>query len=82
VTAVTAAYIGTTEIYTQHYADDEERIAHLTGGIPSQRMTTPTDVGESCLFLASSLASNVYGANLLVHGGGDPIGALPERPAG
>jgi NAD(P)-dependent dehydrogenase (short-subunit alcohol dehydrogenase family) len=80
VNQVTAGIIGTPEIFTQHYGDDEARIASLTGGIPTGRMTTPTDVGQSCLFLASSLASNVNGANLLVHGGGEPLGALPERP--
>ena len=55
-------------------------IGALTSGIPMGRMTTPEDVGDACVFLASSLASNIAGANLLVHGGGDPIGALPARP--
>jgi NAD(P)-dependent dehydrogenase (short-subunit alcohol dehydrogenase family) len=81
VNQVTAGIIGTPEIFAQHYQDDTERIGALTAGIPMGRMTTPEDVGQSCLFLASSLASNIAGANLLVHGGGDPIGALPDRPA-
>ena len=80
VNQVTAGIIGTPEIFAQHYDDDAERIGALTGGIPMGRMTTPEDVGASCLFLASPLASNIAGANLLVHGGGDPIGALPHRP--
>ena len=80
VNQVTAGIIGTPEIFAQHYDDDAERIGALTGGIPMGRMTTPEDVRSSCLFLASPLAANVAGANLLVHGGGDPMGALPLRP--
>ena len=81
VNLVTAGIIGTPEIFSQHYGDDTERIAALEAGIPMGRMTTPADVGDSCLFLASPLASNIAGANLVVHGGSDPIGALPDPPA-
>ena len=80
VNQVTAGIIGTPEIFHQHYGDDAERIAELERGIPMGRMSTPEDVGDACLFLASPLASNIAGANLVVHGGGDPIGALPDRP--
>ena len=79
VNAVTAGIVGTPEIFSQHYGDDEERIDAMHAGIPSGRMSTPADVGASCLFLASALACNISGANLLVHGGGDPLGALPSR---
>jgi NAD(P)-dependent dehydrogenase (short-subunit alcohol dehydrogenase family) len=82
VNTVTAGIIGTPEIFEQHYGNDPQRIGALTEGIPMGRMTTPSDVGDSCLFLASRLASNVTGSNLLVHGGGDPIGALPSRSDG
>lgn len=80
VNVVTAGIIGTPEIFAQHYGDDAARIGALEAGIPSGRMSTPADVGGACLFLASSLAANVSGTNLVVHGGGDPAGALPERP--
>lgn len=80
VNHVTAGIIGTPEIFAQHYADDEVRIARMHHGIPLGRMSTPEDVGRSCLFLASPLASQISGANLLVHGGGEPPGTLPERP--
>lgn len=80
VNAVTAGIIGTEEIFALHYADDEERIAQLHAGVPLGRMATPEDVGRSCLFLASDLASHVSGANILVHGGGEPPGTLPARP--
>ena len=80
VNLVTAGIIGTPEIFAQHYADDEARIAAMHDGVPMGRMSTPEDVGQSCLFLASSLAAQITGANLLVHGGGEPPGTLPERP--
>ena len=81
VNTVTAGIIGTPEIFEQHYANDEARIAAMHADIPLGRMSTPADIGSSCLFLASSLAAQVTGANLLVHGGGEPGGTLPERPA-
>ncbi len=81
VNAVTAGIIGTPEIFATHYDDDEARIAAMHAGVPTGRMSTPADVGASCLFLASSLAANVAGANLLVHGGSEPPGTLPQRPS-
>lgn len=81
VNAVTAGIIGTEEIFRTHYGDDRERIAQLQAGVPLGRMTTPDDVAGACLFLASPLAAQISGANLLVHGGGDPPGTLPDRPA-
>lgn len=79
VNAVTAGIIGTEEILQAHYGGDPERIAALQAGVPMGRLSTPTDVGGACLFLASKLASNVSGANIVVHGGGEPPGTLPER---
>ncbi len=80
VNAVTSGIIGTDEIYAVHYDNDEERIAGLHAGVPLGRMATPADVGGACLFLASGLASHITGANLVVHGGGEPPGTLPARP--
>jgi NAD(P)-dependent dehydrogenase (short-subunit alcohol dehydrogenase family) len=34
-------------------------------------MGRPEDIGDTCLYLASPLASYVTGSNLLVHGGGE-----------
>jgi NAD(P)-dependent dehydrogenase (short-subunit alcohol dehydrogenase family) len=40
--------------------------------VPIGRMGTPADVAEACLFLSSEAASYISGANLVVHGGGEP----------
>lgn len=53
-----------------HYGDDEG-IAAVASTIPLGRLAAPADIGNACLFLASSLASYISGASLLVHGGGE-----------
>ena len=80
VNAVTAGIIGTDEIFEVHYANDPERLARLQAQVPMGRFTTPADVAGACLYLASPLAAQVTGANLLVHGGGDPPGRAPRAP--
>lgn len=72
VNAVTAGLI-LTEQAELHYGD-AAGVARVAAGIPLQRMATPEDIGDTCLYLASRLASYVSGADLCVHGGG-------ERPA-
>ncbi len=49
-------------------------MAAAAATVPLGRMAVPQDVADACLFLASPMASQVSGASLLVHGGG-------ERPA-
>lgn len=59
-----------------------EGMERAAATVPVGRMGTPADVAEACLFLASSAASFVSGANLVVHGGGEPppyLGAV--RPS-
>ena len=43
----------------------------MSSVIPMNRMGTPEDVGDACVFLASPLASYITGSNLVVHGGGE-----------
>jgi len=62
-----------TELAHLHYGD-ETGIAAVSAGIPAGRMATPEDIGNACLYIASSQASYASGCNLLLHGGG-------ERPA-
>ncbi|MDQ6696984.1 MAG: SDR family oxidoreductase [Actinomycetota bacterium] len=80
VNAVTAGIVGTDEIFKTHFGDDQERISALRAGVPLGRLATPEDVAAACVFLASDMASHIAGANILVHGGGEPPGTLPERP--
>jgi len=72
VNAVTPGVVRTDESHL-HYGDDAG-IAAVAATVPLGRMAVPDDVADVCLFLASSAASYVTGANILVHGGG-------ERPA-
>jgi len=69
VNAVTAGMIRTEQAHL-HYGD-EEGIAAVGATVPLGRMGEPTDVGDTCLYLASPLSSYVSGANVLMHGGGE-----------
>jgi len=62
-----------TEDSIMHYGS-KESINNIANNIPLKRMGLPKDIGNSCLFLSSSLAEYISGSSLLVHGGG-------ERPA-
>jgi NAD(P)-dependent dehydrogenase (short-subunit alcohol dehydrogenase family) len=68
-----AAGLVKTELSHLHYGD-EAGLARTAATIPLGRLAEPRDIGDGCLFLASSLARYVSGATLLMHGGG-------ERPA-
>ena len=70
VNAVSAGMIRT-EQAALHYGD-EESIARVEATVPMGRLGDPGDVGDACLFLASRRASYVSGANLVLHGGGEP----------
>jgi NAD(P)-dependent dehydrogenase (short-subunit alcohol dehydrogenase family) len=81
VNAVTAGMIRT-EQSRLHYGD-EEGIRAVGATVPLGRMGEPRDVGDVCLFLASSLASYVSGASILMHGGGEKpayLGAAKPEP--
>ncbi len=69
VVAVTAGMIET-ELSHLHYGD-AEGLARVASTVPLERMGTPRDVGDVCVFLASPLASYVSGASILMHGGGE-----------
>lgn len=72
VNAVTCGLIET-EQAELHYGD-EAGVAAVAATVPLGRMGTPGDVADTCVYLASPLASYVSGAQVLLHGGG-------ERPA-
>jgi NAD(P)-dependent dehydrogenase (short-subunit alcohol dehydrogenase family) len=62
-----------TESADDHYGGPHG-MAEVVATVPLGRFGTPEDMAGLCLFLASSLAGYVTGANLVAHGGG-------ERPA-
>ncbi|MFC0862082.1 SDR family oxidoreductase [Sphaerimonospora cavernae] len=66
-------HITTGLIYTEAAAGvyGEHGEAALAEVIPMGRMAVPADVANTCLFLASDLASYVTGADVPVHGGGE-----------
>ena len=72
---INAIICGLTETEQSHlHYGDEQGIAAVGRTIPLGRMAVPRDIGNTCLFLASPLASYISGASIAVHGGG-------ERPA-
>ena len=60
-----------TELAHLHYGD-EDAIARVASTVPLGRMGTPADVAEACWWLASPAAGWISGAELEVHGGGEP----------
>lgn len=67
--AIAAGLILTEQAHL-HYGDDEG-IKKVSQTVPLERMAKPTDIGEACLYLASSLSAYVTGASITVHGGGE-----------
>lgn len=70
VNAVVVGLIRTEQAHL-HYGDDAA-IARVEQTIPLGRMGTPPDVAEACWWLASPAAGWISGAELEVHGGGEP----------
>ncbi|MGK2929264.1 MAG: SDR family oxidoreductase [Acidimicrobiales bacterium] len=70
VNAVVVGMIRTEQAHL-HYGDDAS-IARVEETIPLGRMGTPTDVAEACWWLTSPAAAWISGAELEVHGGGEP----------
>ena len=48
---------------------NNERLRERLDGIPAGRLGTPQEMADACLFLASSMASYIYGQTLSVDGG-------------
>ena len=67
--AVTAGLV-LTEQAELHYGDSDG-VARVAASIPLQRMATPLDIGNACLYLASPMAGYVSGVDICVHGGGE-----------
>ena len=67
--AIIAGLIETEQSHL-HYGD-ESGIAAVSATVPLGRMAKPADIGDACLYLASSLSAYVTGSTLTVHGGGE-----------
>jgi NAD(P)-dependent dehydrogenase (short-subunit alcohol dehydrogenase family) len=67
--AVISGMVLTEQAYL-HYGDNES-IAAVANTIPLNRLATPEDIGDACLFLASPLSSYMSGGSITVHGGGE-----------
>jgi NAD(P)-dependent dehydrogenase (short-subunit alcohol dehydrogenase family) len=72
VNALTLGMVRTEQAHL-HYGD-EDGIAAVEKTIPLGRMADPSEVGATCVFLASEKAAYITGATVTMHGGG-------ERPA-
>jgi NAD(P)-dependent dehydrogenase (short-subunit alcohol dehydrogenase family) len=70
VNCVTAGMVRTEQAHL--FYGDEDGIAAVGATVPLGRIANPSDIGDACVFLASDLAGYVSGANLAVHGGGEP----------
>jgi NAD(P)-dependent dehydrogenase (short-subunit alcohol dehydrogenase family) len=64
-----------------HYGD-EDGIEAVGRTVPLGRLAEPDEIGQCVAFLASSRASYVSGATLLVHGGGERPAFLDAANAG
>ncbi len=56
-----------------HFGDDDG-IKAVASTIPMQRLASPQDIGNACVWLASQQAGYISGSNIVINGGG-------ERPA-
>jgi len=70
VNMVTGGYLLTEQ--AELFYGDEAGQARVATTVPMQRFGVPRDIADACAFLASPLASYITGANLAVHGGGEP----------
>jgi NAD(P)-dependent dehydrogenase (short-subunit alcohol dehydrogenase family) len=80
VVAVISGLVETEQSHL-HYGD-AEGVAAVGRTIPLGRMAVPADIGQTCLYLASPLASYVSGSALTVHGGGEAPAFLSASNAG
>jgi NAD(P)-dependent dehydrogenase (short-subunit alcohol dehydrogenase family) len=69
-----------TELAHLHYGD-EESIRAVEATVPLGRLANPEDIGDTCLYLASPLASYVTGSTVTVHGGGEKPAFLEASSA-
>jgi NAD(P)-dependent dehydrogenase (short-subunit alcohol dehydrogenase family) len=69
--SVTAGMVRT-ELFDDYYGGPDGA-ATVEASVPLQRVADPGDIGNAVAFLASDLAANISGADLVVHGGGERL---------
>ena len=79
VVAVIAGLVLTDD--ARAFYGDDESVAKIAGTIPLDRMGTPADIADACVWLASSEATYVSGTALEVHGGGEKVAYLDATDA-
>lgn len=79
VVAVTAGLVLTDD--ARAFYGDDQSVAKIAATIPADRMGTPTDIANACVWLASDEASYVTGTALEVHGGGERVAYLDASDA-
>jgi NAD(P)-dependent dehydrogenase (short-subunit alcohol dehydrogenase family) len=67
--SITAGLIKTEQSHL-HYGD-EAGIEAVEKTVPLERMASPDDIGDTCLYLASPLSSYITGSSITLHGGGE-----------
>jgi NAD(P)-dependent dehydrogenase (short-subunit alcohol dehydrogenase family) len=77
VNCVTPGAIATPDLHRLYGGD--AYVDAVAATVPLGRIGKPSDVANTCLFLASDAAEFITGANILVHGGGDrpPVVTAP-----
>ena len=68
---VTAGMVRT-ELFDDYYGGPDGA-ATVEASVPLQRVADPGDIGNAVAFLASDLAANISGADLVIHGGGERL---------
>jgi NAD(P)-dependent dehydrogenase (short-subunit alcohol dehydrogenase family) len=77
VNTLTVGYLDT-EDAAGYYGGERGKDA-VAATIPMGRFVLPSDVVAACLWLASPAAAFVTGADIAVHGGGEPPPFLSAR---
>lgn len=69
INAIAAGLIKTEQAHL-HYGD-QAGIDAVSKTVPLGRMADPKDIGNTCLYFASTLSSYVTGTSITIHGGGE-----------
>jgi NAD(P)-dependent dehydrogenase (short-subunit alcohol dehydrogenase family) len=80
VNSIIAGLVETEQAHL-HYGD-EAGIAAVGSTIPLERMASPRDIGNACLYLSGPMSAPVSGTTLTVHGGGEKPRFLDAANAG